>query len=181
MRGVIKFLIALLAAAVALLAFRALAFTVCAVDGDGLEPTLVRGDRILVNRWSYGLRTGSPNGLFGYGRICSRMVERGDIVAFDSPMDGDDGMYVCRCTAVPGDTLSLSDGVYLVPGLSTCANENYYWMESLNASNPIDSRVFGPVAESCIIGRVCLVLYNHDDNVNIFDGYDSDRLMLLVD
>lgn len=181
MRGVAKSIIALLAAALGLFAFRALAFTVCGVDGEGLKPTFVRGDRVLVNRWSYGLRTGSPNGLFGYGRICRRMVERGDIVAFDSPVDGDKGMYVCRCTAVPGDTLTLEDGTYLVPGLVTCANENYYWMEALSAENPVDSRLFGPVAESLIVGRVCLVLYNHDDTKTIFEGYDSSRTLLLVD
>lgn len=47
----LKFVIALAAALVLMLAFRALAFTVYTVDGKGLQPLYIDGDRLLVNRW----------------------------------------------------------------------------------------------------------------------------------
>ena len=58
MRSSLKFLMALGIAFVAMLAFRALVMTVCTVDGQGLEPWFQAGDHVVVNRWSYGLRTG---------------------------------------------------------------------------------------------------------------------------
>ena len=174
-----KFILALIAAALLMLAFRALAFTLYVVGGSGLEPELCRGDRVLVNRWSYGLRTGSRDGLFRYGRVCRSEVERGDIVAFDSPVDSVGGVFVCRCSALPGDTIRQNGDLLLVPGLATCADENYYWMEAIGDELPIDSRVFGLVPESSIIGRVCMVVYSHDDCRPFYSGYRSGRALLL--
>ena len=58
MRSALKFVMALIVTILLMLAFRALVFTVYTVSGSGLEPCFVSGDRVLVNRWSYGLRTG---------------------------------------------------------------------------------------------------------------------------
>lgn len=162
-----------------LLAFRALAFSLFAVDGSALEPELMRGDRVLVNRWSYGLRTGGEGGLFRYGRICRSRVRKGDLVAFDSPDDSRPGVLVCRCVAGPGDTVRTAGELTVVPGLVNCDEEDCYWMEAVGKGNPTDSRTFGAVPERCIIGRVCLVLYNHDDDMPFYDGYRKDRTLLL--
>ena len=59
MRSTLKFLIVLAVSLLVMLVFRALAFTVYAVGGKALEPDFKAGDRVLVNRWSYGLRTGA--------------------------------------------------------------------------------------------------------------------------
>lgn len=179
MKALFKFILVLAVAALMMLAFRALAFTLYAVGGNSLEPELHCGDRVLVNRWSYGLRTGGRDGLFRYGRICRSEVKRGDIVAFDSPVDSLDGVFVCRCTALPGDTIRVNGDLILVPGLSTCADENYYWMEAVGTDNPVDSRVFGLVPESSIIGRVCMVVYSHDDSMPFYTGYITGRVLLL--
>ena len=177
MKASVKFILALTVAALLMLAFRALAFTLYVVNGDGLAPEPQGGDRVLVNRWSYGLRTGSRDGLFRYGRICRSDVERGDIVAFDSPVDSVGGVFVCRCGALPGGTIRVNGDLILVPGLSTCADENYYWMESIGSGNAIDSRFFGLVPESSIIGRVCMVVYGHDDTKPFYTGYRKGRMM----
>lgn len=181
MRIAWQFFLALAAAALLVLGFRSLAFTLYTVEGGELAPELLRGDRILVNRWSYGLRTGSPDGLFPYGRIFGRQVAKGDIVAFDSPVDTLPGIYVCRCAALPGDTLRIGGDLMMVPGReATCASEDYYWMEALGgAENPVDSRVLGPVPESRVVGRVCLVLYSHDESYPFYDGYLASRFLLL--
>ena len=59
-RQLLKTLITLAVAIVAMLLFRAAVVTVCCVEGDALQPVFLAGDRVLVNRWSYGLRTGGP-------------------------------------------------------------------------------------------------------------------------
>ena len=87
-------------------------------------------------------------------------VQRGDIVAFTVPCDSITGIYIARCKAVPGDTISTQEGPLLVPGLKTCANDDYYWLESINPNNPADSRHIGFIPERHIIGEVVSVLYN---------------------
>jgi signal peptidase I len=149
-----------LASAFALmLAFRALVFSVHSVNGSGLAPTYKEGDRILVNRCSYGLRI-KGHGLLPYCRLLRSQVKRGDVVAFTVPNDSIAGVYIARCKAVPGDTINTHKGLMIVPGLKTCAKSDYYWMEALNQQNPVDSRHLGFIPERSIIGRVCTVLYN---------------------
>lgn len=142
-----------------MLAFRTLVFSVHGVTGDGLAPFYKRGDRLLINRCSYGLRI-EGNSLLPYSRLMRQSVRKGDIVAFQMHSDSTDGICIARCSAVPGDTIRTSDGLVTVPGLKTCAKTDYYWLESINHRNPADSRYFGFIPESCIIGRVVTVLYN---------------------
>lgn len=120
MRSALKFVMALIVTILLMLAFRALVFTVYTVNGSGLEPCFVSGDRVLVNRWSYGLRTGGGP-YFRYTRWMPSPVERGDLVAFNCPADSSLPftslpVSACYCTGVPGDTV-MADGVRLmVPG-----------------------------------------------------------------
>lgn len=181
MRSLLRLILTFCVAAIGLMAFRSLAFAIYTVEGDRLEPTLKRGDRILVNRWSYGLRAGSKDGMFGYGRICRSPVRRGDLVAFDNPADSTRGMFVCRCKALPGDTIRVGGQPYIIPGLINCAPENCYWLEAIGKGAGPDSKTLGPVAESYIIGRVEMVVYNHDDNLTIVEGYDDLRFFRLLD
>ncbi|MBP3512776.1 MAG: signal peptidase I [Prevotella sp.] len=179
MKAALKTILAFAVAALLMLAFRSLAFTVYTVGGYGLAPELTKGDRVLVNRWSYGLRTGAGGGLFGYGRLCRRIPVRGDLVAFDSPSDSIPGVLVCRCAALPGDTVRTEGGVMVVPGKVICADEDCYWMEAVGEGNATDSRVLGPVPERYIIGRVCMVVYSHDDAMPVYEGYSADRLFMM--
>ena len=87
-------------------------------------------------------------------------VKRGDIVAFKVPCDSVAGVFIARCKAIPGDTISTQEGPLLIPGLETCAKTDYYWLESINPNNPADSRHIGLIPESHIIGEVISVLYN---------------------
>ena len=114
MRSALKFVMALIVTILLMLAFRALVFTVYTVSGSGLEPCFVSGDRVLVNRWSYGLRTGGGP-YFRYTRWMPSPVERGDLVAFNCPADSSVPftslpVSACYCTGVPGDTV-MADGV----------------------------------------------------------------------
>ncbi|MBQ2950437.1 MAG: hypothetical protein IJE12_05255 [Prevotella sp.] len=179
MRKALKVLAPFIVAAAILFLFKGLVYSMYVLEGRGLQPEFMKGDRILVNRWSYGLRTGSEEGLFRYGRLLKSEVKRGDIIAVEDPHKSMKGMYVFRCKHIPGDTITYKGAKYVVPGLFCCANENYYWLEDLNPNDTIDSNLFGYVGESHIIGRVFMVLYNHNDSLPFYKGYDKDRLFLL--
>ena len=143
----LKYVIAFTASFALMLAFRTLAFSIHGVTGDGLEPTYQSGDRLLINRCSYGLRI-EGNALLPYSRLMRQPVEKGDIVAF----------------SVPGDTIRTPKGLITIPGLRSCAKNDYYWLEALNSSNPIDSRNLGCIPENNIVGRVVTVLYNRNNS-----------------
>ena len=177
MRRTVRFLLALAVALVLMLCFRALAFTVCTVEGQGFAPQLHCGDRVLVNRWSYGLRVGGEGGLFSYGRIGRQALEKGDIVAFENPKNTDE-VLLCRCKGLPGDTIEHGGQLLVVPGLKTCADADHYWMEAIGASPTLDSRNLGFISEEFIIGRATMVLYNHDPRQSFFYGWNGTRTLL---
>ena len=155
----LKYVIAFASAFAMMLLIRTLAFSIHGVMGEGLAPLYKSGDRLLINRCSYGLRI-EGNGILPYSRLMRSPVQRGDIVAFTSPCDSVTGVFIARCKAIPGDTISTQEGPLLVPGLETCAKTDYYWLESINPNNPADSRHIGLIQESHIIGEVISVLYN---------------------
>jgi hypothetical protein len=84
-------------------------------------------------------------------------------------------VLICRCVGVPGDTIFN----HIVPGVVNCADQNYYWVESLGKNNAVDSYQLGFIPEERIIGRACLILYNHDPSAAFWKGYMKDRVLLL--
>jgi signal peptidase I len=155
----LKYVIAFASAIGLMLAVRTLVISVHCVTGSALQPLYKSGDQLLINRCSYGLRI-AGNGLLPYCRLMRQPVNRGDIVAFTVPCDTITGLFIARCTAVPGDTIRTKGGVTLVPGRINCAERDYYWLEAVNSQNPADSRSFGLIGEQSIVGRVVTVLYN---------------------
>ena len=177
MKGTLRFIIALAIACATMLAFRALVMTVCTIEGDGLSPQFIEGDRVVINRWSYGLRTGAKGSLFDYGRICQQKVQKGDFIAFEDSLGQ---ILICKCAALPGDTVYLGKGKApcVVPGIQNCDDQDYYWVRSIGKSNPIDSRQLGFIPEDRIIGRACLILFSHDPKAPFWKGYNIERLLL---
>ncbi len=178
---ILRLFLALLAFCLLVLAIRVFAFTIYHIDGEGLQSELIRGDHILVNRWSYGLRTcirmgdSGKGGPFGYGRILRQPVAHGDIVAYESPLDSTrQHVYIGRVKGLPGDTIDNRR----LPSLSCCDADDAYWIETLNAQNPIDSRQLGPVSERFIIGRVEMVVFSHNPDKPFWNSYATDRLFL---
>ena len=103
----LKYVIAFASAFILMLAIRTLAFSIHGVEGNGLTPLFQSGDRLLINRCSYGLRI-EGHGILPYSRLMRSPIQRGDIVAFTMPCDSVAGVFIARCRAVPGDTI-LSD------------------------------------------------------------------------
>ena len=71
------------------------------VGGDSMQPTLLSGDRVSVNKLAFGLRL--P--FFDHALWSWALPSRGDVITFMSP-DGQ-RMLVKRVIAVPGDEVRL--------------------------------------------------------------------------
>ena len=177
MKKTLRFLLAFLIAFVLMMVIRIAGVTIYTIDGNSLEPTFQAGDRIMVNRWSYGLRVGGKESFFGYGRIVRHPVCKGDLVAFEHPQDNSQ-ILICRCAALPGDSVVHEGQKLIVPSLSDCADGDYYWMESINPDNTIDSHTLGFIAEERIIGRVFMVVYSLDPQESFWKGWRTSRTFL---
>ena len=121
-----KWAMALTGAAVCVLLLRGCAFTSCLIPSTGMENSIFQGERILVNKWSYGLRLPMMSFL-SYHRWGERPVKRQDIVVFNNPariqqpvIDRRE-VYISRCIGVPGDTL-LVDSLFFASSAETGFN-----------------------------------------------------------
>jgi len=80
------------------------------VPTGSMNPTILEGDRLLVDKHTFGLR-------IPFTRVHLTAGEnpaRGDIVVFDSPVDGTS--LVKRVVGVPGDTVELKGDRLIVNG-----------------------------------------------------------------
>ena len=142
------------------------------IPSESMEPTLVDGDRVVVNRLSYS----------------SGDVQRGEVVVFERPpvLEGTDDM-IKRVIGLPGEAVRIDGGEVYVGGL--IAAEPYLAEESAtftgrripgcdastpdlvgvcivpeghvfvlgdNRGNSADSRFFGPIPVDDIIGRAAV-------------------------
>jgi signal peptidase I len=121
------------------------------VDSDSMTPTVSPGDLLLVRH--------------GQGP-----VQRGDVVAVTDPLG--DGMLVKRAIALGGDEVAIEDGVLVVDGTAVCepaidparldgvwfgpvtVPEGELFLLSDNRDGSVDSRAFGPVPVSTLVGTV---------------------------
>ncbi|MGY1764203.1 signal peptidase I, partial [Geodermatophilus sp. SYSU D00805] len=126
------------------------------VDSDSMTPTVSPGDLLLVRH--------------GQGP-----VQRGDVVAVTDPFD--DGMLVKRAVALGGDEVAIEDGVLVVDGTAVCepaidparldgvwfgpvtVPEGHLFLLSDNRDGSVDSRAFGPVPASSLVGTVAARLW----------------------
>ena len=113
-----KWIFAFAGAIAVVLLLRGFAFTSCLIPSTGMENSLFQGERILVNKWSYGLRVPLMS-LFSYHRWCERSVRQQDVAVFNNPaaigqptIDRRE-IYISRCIGTPGDTL-LVDSLFSV-------------------------------------------------------------------
>lgn len=93
-----------------MLIFRSACADWMVVPTGSMNPTIVEGDRILVNKHAYGWRI--P---FTFTRLTQGAdPQRGEIAVFYSPADGT--CLVKRVIGVPGDTVEMRDEVLLING-----------------------------------------------------------------
>lgn len=156
MRNTVEWVAIIGAALVAAVVIKTYLIQAFYIPSASMEPTLEIQDRVLVNKLSYRLHD----------------VHRGDVVVFERPPNdrGQIRDLIKRVIALPGETVEGKDGTvyvdgrplresYLPTGTVTGDFEprtipkDYVWVMGDNRSNSSDSRVFGAIAQSTIIGR----------------------------
>ncbi len=172
MSSTVKTLLIVAAATVLLFLFRATVFTIYTIPDNTLAPTVKQGDRVLVNRWSYGLRIGASKWT-SYGRIAAKPVKKGDFIAFDVADTTTQHMVILgRVVAIPGDTVTIKNKMYIIPRGCQMCTCNCVSPCMVN-TNRHGGRILVP--ECNVIGRVTAVIYNFN-NYNI----DNSRWLLPI-
>lgn len=136
------------------------------IPSESMVPTLMTGDRVLVNKLSYRLHD----------------VNRGDVVVFTRPENLTSGPdepedLIKRVIGLPGDTVQTKDGKvyvngreldepYLPAGTATNGLEDpldvpdgHVLVMGDNRGNSQDGRVFGPISTDTIVGRAFLIMW----------------------
>lgn len=134
------------------------------VPSGSMRPTLIEGDRIVVDKMAFGLRIPFTHTWL----VTTDAPDRGDVVVLESPEDG--GTLVKRVMGLPGETVAVRNGVVFVDGQSvekrpsevpgwldfgpsTLGTDEYLVLGD-NRGNSHDGRAFGPVRGRAILGRV---------------------------
>ena len=81
------------------------------IPSESMLPTLIKGDFILVNKFSYGLR----DPVFHWKFLGDGKPKRGDVVVFRWPRDASTD-FIKRIVGVPGDHLVYRDKTLFVNG-----------------------------------------------------------------
>lgn len=121
-----------------------------------MQPTLYEGERVIVDKISYGLHP----------------PERGDIIVFSGHGTLD---LIKRVIGLPGETIEIHSGQVFVNGhalvepyltqptyndipAQQIAADHYFVMGD-NRANSQDSRSFGPIKISDIVGRAWIIYW----------------------
>jgi signal peptidase I len=153
-RNLVEWLVVIVCALLVAVVIKTFLVQAFYIPSPSMTPTLKVDDRVLVNKLSYDLHG----------------VHRGDIVVFTSPQQTTEKDLIKRVVGLPGDTLEGRDGHvvvngqalaerYLPDGVQTTTfgpvtiAPDHYWVMGDNRTNSSDSRVFGPIPKSRIIGR----------------------------
>lgn len=131
-------------------------FSVLIVRGKSMEPNYIDGDVLGVNKIAYVVST----------------PKRGDVIAMFFPGETQK-RFIKRVIGLPGETVKIADGLvyvnesvlveeYLDPDLLTTPNlerklvEGEYFVLGDNRIASSDSRAWGAVPESFIIGKAMI-------------------------
>ncbi|MGB9919421.1 MAG: signal peptidase I [Moorellales bacterium] len=151
---------AIVVALVLALAIRLFLFEPFMIPSASMEPTLMPGDRVMVNKLVYRLADPVP----------------GDIIVFRYPLDPRI-IYIKRLVALGGQTVELRNGQLFVDGRPVEENylpedpasggdfgpvrvpPNTYFVMGDNRNNSQDSRVWGPVPKENVVGKAQLLYW----------------------
>jgi len=114
------------------LVLRIVLFQPFTIPSDSMEPMLLKGDYLIVSKYSYGWsRFSIPFHLALFkGRLFGQAPHRGDVVVFSHQITGSKRMdYVKRLIGLPGDRVQVASGVLYINGA------------------PVKREVLGPVAD----------------------------------
>jgi signal peptidase I len=161
-RTIVEWVAVVVGALVVALVVKTFLFQAFYIPSASMEPTLEKGDRVLVNKLSYDLHD----------------IHRGDIVVFELPSDkvGPDGIkdLIKRAIGLPGDVIETREGLvyingekidepYLPDGVTTdkppipkqTVPDGHIYVLGDNRDNSADSRYEdrGPIPIDSVVGR----------------------------
>jgi signal peptidase I len=176
LRSAVEWVAVIVGALVVALVVKTFLFQAFYIPSGSMEPTLEKGDRVLVNKLSYDLHD----------------VNRGDVIVFELDPDevGADGIkdLIKRVVGLPGDVIETRDGVvyvddqpldepYLADGTTTgspsdgqnpgierqTVPDGHVYVLGDNRSNSADSRYRGPIPIESIVGRAFVLVWPPGD------------------
>ena len=133
------------------------------VSGASMDPTFKNGQYLIIDEFSYHFRT----------------PERGEIVVFRYPQNPSK-FFIKRIIGLPGELIVINNGVVRIKkregdagfvikepyiqgqtlrNMSRLLATNEYFVLGDNREQSSDSRVWGPVEEKLVTGRVLLRLF----------------------
>jgi signal peptidase I len=161
------------------------------IPSGSMLPTLMLGDRILVNKFIFGTRVPFTD----VKLLSLRQPMRGEIIVFIPPVGfespvGRDTHLIKRVIGLPGDTLEIVDkrlyvngAEFVVPNAhfddpgvidgTTSPRDNFgpivvpsrcYFMMGDNRDNSYDSRFWGFAREEELTGRPLVIYWSWDIN-----------------
>jgi len=161
------------------------------VPTPSMDPTILVGDRLLIDKFTY------RNGFGSHLPFTpAHQIDRGDIVVFKFP-DDPEVLYVKRAIGLPGETLEIRDKTVYINGIPldepykvhrdsringrgpnphlnsfdiqrdnfgpVKVPENSYFMMGDNRDDSADSRYFGFLHRDYVVGRPLLVFWSYED------------------
>ncbi len=141
-------------------------YSLLVVRGESMEPNFHDGEVLSVSKISYQISN----------------PKRGDVVAMFFPGETDK-RFIKRVIGLPGETVSIVRGQIFVndqplpeaylptdattlPELTRSLSADEYFVLGDNRANSSDSRAWGPVPESFIIGKAASRLFSIGANDN---------------
>lgn len=108
---------ALLFALILALVIRTFLFQAFKIPSGSMEDTLLIGDHLLVNKFIYGTQLPFMDDRF----LALRDPQRGDIIVFEFPQDGDKSYFkrrdfIKRVVGMPGDRIEIRNKQVLING-----------------------------------------------------------------
>jgi signal peptidase I len=99
---------------------RVVLFQPFTIPSESMEPTLLKGDYIIVSKFAYGWSRHSVpfSPPLGHGRLLGHTPKRGDIIVFKLPRDGKTD-YIKRLIGLPGDKIQVVHGHLQINGQPT--------------------------------------------------------------
>lgn len=179
---------ALFIALILALVIRAFLVQAFSIPSGSMQPTLLIGDYLLVNKFSLGLRNPFTNKVW----ISMGKPQRGDVVVFIFPQDPSKD-YIKRVVGLPGDRLQIAnkkvyingrlvetpqavitDPTIIPPTDSVRDNlgpvvvpENSYFVMGDNRDHSFDSRFWGFVSLDALRGKAFIIYFSWEGQPGI--------------
>ncbi|PRY24143.1 signal peptidase I [Aliiruegeria haliotis] len=116
--------------------FRTLFFQPFWIPSGSMKDTLLIGDFLFVNKMAYGYSQYScPFGMCPIdGRILGSEPERGDVVVFRHPVNGQD--FIKRLIGLPGDRVQVKNGILHLNGEAVPTEPVGMFVEPMEPQGP---------------------------------------------